>query len=104
MALLLNDCGIVWGTLITARVNQQLLQLGERGHIHTRSTCHHSSASHRIEHPYRHGNNHAGRTVRLHEPTRCPLFDAANADLAAKIRMPSVMDFQLLSDMGRMNG
>jgi hypothetical protein len=104
IALLLNDCGIVWGALVPASVNQQLVQLGERRQIHTRRTYGHVCAGHWVKHPGSYRDNNAGRTLGFQEPASRPFLDAANADLAAKIRVPSVMDFQLLPDMGRMNG
>ena len=40
----------------------------------------------------------------LKKSARRSLLHAPDDDLAAKIGMPAVMDFQLLPDMGRMNG
>jgi hypothetical protein len=37
-------------------------------------------------------------------PTVSTLLDLPDADLAAKIGMPAVIDFKILPDMGRMNG
>jgi len=103
-ALLLNDCCIVRGALVPADVNQQLVQLGERRQIHTRRTCGHPCADHWVEHPGSNGDNNAGRSLHLQVLASRPLLDTANANLAAKIRVASVMDFQLLSDMGTMDG
>ncbi len=58
----------------------------------------------RIEHPVGNGNDHARRTHNAQKSTGCSLRYAADADLAAKIGMPAVLHFQLLPDMGRMNG
>jgi hypothetical protein len=46
----------------------------------------------------------ARRFQHLEEAARRSLLHSTHADLAAKIGMPSVMNFQLLTDMGRMNG
>ncbi len=45
----------------------------------------------------------AGPWTFKNRPVR-PLLHTANADRAAKIWMPSVMNFYFLPDMGRMNG
>ena len=70
-----------------------------------RAACHgHRGANDGIEHPVSDGNNHARRTHDAQKSTRRSLRYAPDDDLAAKIGMPAVMDFQLLPDMGRMNG
>jgi hypothetical protein len=104
IALLLNDSSIVWGALVPTGVNQELVQLGERRHIHARHACGHPRADHRVEHPGSHANNNARRSLDLDKPTSRSFLDAANANPATKIGVPTVMNFQLLSDMGRMNG
>ena len=50
------------------------------------------------------GNNHARRTHDVQKSPRRSLRYAPDDDLAAKIGMPAVLNFQLLPDMGRMNG
>jgi hypothetical protein len=104
IALLLNDNGIVGGALIPTKINQEPVQVGERRQIHTRSAHSHVGAGHWVEHPCSHRNNHTGRALNLHKPASRPFLNAANADFAAKIRMPPVVDFHILPDMGRMNG
>jgi hypothetical protein len=104
IALLLNDSSLVWGALVPASVNQELLQLHKCRHIHMRRTNSHSCAYHWVEHPGSHADNNASRPLNLHEPTSRPFLDAANANLATTIRVPSVIDFHLLPDMGRKNG
>ena len=64
----------------------------------------HRGANDGIKHPVSNGNNHARRTHDAQKSTRRSLRYAPDDDLAAKIGMPAVMDFQLLPDMGRMNG
>ena len=57
-----------------------------------------------IEHPVCNGNDHARRTHNAQKSTRCSQRYAPDDNLAAKIGMPAVMNFQLLPDMGRING
>ena len=83
---------------------QQPLQLDERREIDARRAHGHSSANDGIEHPISNRNDHAGRSQDLKKSTRRSLLHPPYADFAAKIGMPPVMDFQLLPDMGRING
>ena len=87
-----------------ARTYQQPLQLDERRDVNARRAHGHSSANDRIEHPISDRNHHAGRSQNLKKSTRRSLLHTPYADFAAKIGVPPVMDFQLLPDMGRMNG
>ena len=63
----------------------------------------HPNAQHRVQHPGGERNNDPTRSLHLYEPATRSLLHAANADLSAKQRMPSVADFQILPGMGRMN-
>ena len=38
------------------------------------------------------------------EPTGGPLLHPQNTHAAAEARMPAIVDFHLIADMGRMNG
>jgi hypothetical protein len=69
-----------------------------------RRTYDHPGAHHRIKHPTSDRDYDARRSLHLKEAARRSLFHSTHADLAAKIGMPPVMDFQLLTDMGRMSG
>jgi hypothetical protein len=85
------------------RTYQQPLQLDECGQIDTRAAKGHPDADHWIEHPPCHRDHYAGGPQHFKElPTRS-LLHPTHSNLAAEIRVPPVMDFQLLPDMGRMN-
>jgi hypothetical protein len=85
-------------------VDQQPVQLGKRSQINAWRAHDHPGASHRIDHPTGNGNHDTGRPLHLKKLARRSLLYASHDDLAAKIWMPSIMNFKLLSDMGRMNG
>jgi hypothetical protein len=57
-----------------------------------------------VDHPTSDRNRHAGWPLHLKKLTRGSPLHSPHADLTAKIGVPPVMDFQLLTDMGRMNG
>jgi len=86
------------------RTNQQSLQLHECGEIDARAAKSHSGADDGIKHPPRHRDHNAGWPQHLKKLPSCSLLDTTDSNLAAKIRVPPVMDFQLLPDMGRING
>jgi len=86
------------------RAREQPLQIDERPQIDLRRTYGHPGANHRIEHPTGDRNHDARRSLHLQELTCRSMLYAADADLTPEIGMPTVMNFQLLPDMGRMNG
>jgi hypothetical protein len=104
MVILPNDSGIVTGVCSVGGAHQQPLQFNKCRDIHARRTLGHRGANDGIKHPVSNGNNHARRTHDVQKSPRRSLRYAPDDDLAAKIGMPAVLNFQLLPDMGRMNG
>jgi hypothetical protein len=104
MVILLNDSGIAAGVCRVGSAYQQPLQFKKCREVHARHAHAHLGANDGIEHPVGNGNDHACRTHDAQEPTGCSLPYAPDADLATKIGMPAILHFQLLPDMGRMNG
>ena len=102
--ILPNDFGIASGVCGVGGVHQQPLQFNKCCEIHAWRALGHRGANDRIKHPVRDDNNHARRTHDVQKSTRRSLRYAPDNDLAAKIGMPAVLNFQLLPDMGRMNG
>ena len=58
----------------------------------------------RIQHPGRQHNNHAGRHLDVNDLTVGAPLDVLAANATPIERVPSVMNFNFLPDMGRMNG
>jgi hypothetical protein len=104
MASLLNDSGIAPGVRRVGGAYQQALQFNKCREVHARRTHGHPGANDGIEHPVGNGNDHARRTHNAQKSTGCSLCYPPDADLTAEIGMPAVLNFQLLPDMGRMNG
>jgi len=104
MVILLNDSGIAPGVCGVGGAHQQPPQFNKCREIHARRAHGHPGANNGIEHPVSNSNDHARRTHNAQKSTGCSLRYAPDADLAAKIGMPAVFNFQLLPDMGRMNG
>jgi hypothetical protein len=104
MAILRNDCEFAPGVCEVSRLYQQPFQLDECCEIDAwRADCH-AGANCRIEHPTGDGHHDAEGTLHLKKLACRPLLYETHQNLPAKIGMASVMDFQLLPDMGRMNG
>ena len=82
---------------------QQPLQLGQRHDIDARRAGRHAGAVYRIEHPAGHGDHSAGRPLHQEKLAGRALLDTAHQQPAPEVRMPAVMDFRFLPDMGRMN-
>jgi len=58
----------------------------------------------KVNHPGWNRDNNPRRPLDLKELTSGTTLDPPHDDLQAKIRVPAIMDFPLLADMGRMNG
>ena len=102
--ILPNDSGIARRVRGVGGAHQEPPQFNKCREIHARHALERRGANDGIKHPVSNGNNHARRTHDAQKSTRRSLRYAPDDDLAAKIGMPAVMDFQLLPDMGRMNG
>ncbi|WP_232437892.1 hypothetical protein, partial [Burkholderia ubonensis] len=56
-----------------------------------------------IEHPRCHHLDYAKAGVDMHHAVAAAILDVSNLDAATIQRMPTIMDFNFLPDMGRMN-
>ena len=104
IAFLRNDCDIAPGVCGVGRPYQQPFQLDECGQVDARRADYHLGANHGIEHPTCDRYHDAGRPLHPKKLARRSLLHATHQNLAAEIWMIPVVDFQLLPDMGRMNG
>ncbi|WP_454693449.1 hypothetical protein [Achromobacter aegrifaciens] len=64
----------------------------------------HGRARGRIKHPFGNNLDCTVTGVDMDNPMSAALLDVSNLNAAPKQRMPSIMDFYFLPDMGRMNG
>jgi hypothetical protein len=102
--LLLLDDGIVPGASSETTLGQQLMQLSQRRHRNARRTQRHSSAGGRIQHPGRHHDDHAGRRLDVNDLTAGAPLSVLTANATPIKRVPPVVNFNFLPDMGRMTG
>jgi hypothetical protein len=81
-----------------------MMQVDQRRHSHARRADLHSGAGDRIKHPCRHHGNDAGRRFDVNEMTGEALFAVMPPDATPRERVPTVVNDDLLPDMGRMTG
>jgi hypothetical protein len=81
---------------------EELMQVGQRGECHARSADHHAGAGDRIQHPGRHHRDHAGGSLDMNDLTGGPSLAILTTNALPIERMPTVVDHDLLPDMGRM--
>ncbi|WP_375383156.1 hypothetical protein [uncultured Sphingomonas sp.] len=82
----------------------QTRQFAERGHVYLGHPHRHAGAGRRVEHPRRNDEHRTGRPLNMVVSPNRALLDPQHPKLATEIGMPPIMNFQIVSDMGRMNG
>ena len=102
MMLLLGDVRTAPGASPGTTLDQQLVQVSERRHRHARWAKLHPDAGDRVEHPRRDDRDHAWRRLDVHEATGKTILVVVPPDTPPVQRMPAVVNYDLLPDMGRM--
>jgi hypothetical protein len=100
--LLLDDGRIARGVSSETALDQQVMKVSERRPRHARRTERHSGARGRIEHPRRHHHDHAGLHLDVDELAPGAPLRVVAANTPALKRVPSVTNFDVLPEMGRM--
>jgi hypothetical protein len=102
--LLLDDSGIAQGASPETALDEEIMQLDQRGQLGARRADHHVGARGTIQHPRRQHDDHARCRVDVNNPAVGALLTVLASNTATIERMPAIMDFNFLPDMGRMNG
>ena len=100
--MFLLDDGIVPGASSETALGQELMQLNQRRHCNARRTQLHSCAGGGIQHPGRHHDSHAGRHLDMKDVAAGAPLNVLTANATPIQRVPPVMNFNFLPDMGRM--
>ena len=101
--LLLDDGGIARGVSSETALDQQVMKVSQRRYAQARRAERHYGARRRIEHPRRPHHDHAGLHLDVNElGTGAPLRIVA-ANTPTMKRVPSVTNFDVLAEMGRMS-
>jgi hypothetical protein len=85
-------------------IDKKLLQIAQGRYADARLAENQSGASGSIQHPFGNDPNLTVARVDMDDPTSAALLNISNLDATTKQRMPTIMDFNFLPDMGRMNG
>jgi hypothetical protein len=78
------------------------MQIAQRDERDLRRTNLDAGAIDRVELPGRQDRHRAGRQLDMHELTRCPPLTLDATGSASVQRMPTIVDNDILPDMGRM--
>ena len=79
------------------------MQISQTIHGHPGHPELHARAYARVEHPLRQYRYNAGLNFDVNDPATRTLLAVMSAHTAAVIRMPGIVNFNFLPDMGRMS-
>jgi hypothetical protein len=100
--LRLRDGGTIWRASPEAALDQEFVQLKQRCERYAWGTQLHCRTSDGINHPGRGGNDMSRHDNEMNNAAGRALFAVLAAKLASEIPMPTVMDLDVLPNMGRM--
>jgi hypothetical protein len=105
MLLLLHDDRIVPGASSETTRDQQMMKVEQRRYCYARrADRRHAGTGDGVQHPGGDGGDHARHHLDVNKPTGDALLAVMTPDAAPVERVPGVMDFNFLPDMGRMTG
>jgi hypothetical protein len=102
LMLRLHDDETIWMASPETALDQELVQFKQCSKRYARGSQIHCCTRHGIYHPGRSGNDMPGRDDEMNDPAVGTLFAVLAAKPTSEIRMPAVMHFDLLPNMGRM--
>ena len=85
-------------------ISKKLMQNAQRRYGDPRLARLHGRTHGRIQHPLRNHPYYAWISLDVNYATAAALFDVPDLDAATIQRMPTILNFNFLPDMGRMNG
>jgi hypothetical protein len=100
---LLGEVGFAGAASTQSTSPQKIVEVAQSRQRDPRLPNLHADAGRGIEHPRRHHHHDPRGDLEMDETPRHPVLATLNAKLAAVQRMPSIMNDDLLPDMGRMN-
>jgi hypothetical protein len=103
--VLLNGCD-GWLTVAASPKttdHEQPMQIAQGGCRNARQLERHAGTSSRLKHPARHDSNDAWLDLDMDDATVRSLFAIVRSHTSAKERMPAIVNFNFLPDMGRMD-
>jgi len=85
-------------------IDKKLVQIAQGRYADARLAEKQSGARGGIQHPFGYDLNLAVARIDMDDPASAAPLNISNLDVTAKQRMPTIMDFNFLPDMGRMIG
>jgi hypothetical protein len=85
-------------------ISKQLMQIAQRRYSDSRLTRLHGRTHSRIQHPLRNHPHYTWISLNVNYATAAALLDVPDLDAATIQWMPTILNFNFLPDMGRMNG
>ena len=79
------------------------MQIDQRRHAHLRQADLHAVANDRVQHPRRQGHELARRKFNMYDLSTSTSLAILPTKPAPKQRVPAIVNFDFLCDMGRMN-
>ena len=101
-SVLLDDVGIVLGACSQTAFNEQLVQVDQSFDRNAWYADRHASTNDRVQHPRGYQCHYACGCLDVDKPSRAALLASADLNTASVQRMPTIVNFNFLSDMGRM--
>jgi hypothetical protein len=98
------DSNFASGVSENSSLRDQSPEVRQRHEINLWSANTHFGAHEGIHHPARNRDDNARRAFHLEKLPGRALLYPPHTDLQAEIGMPTIMNFPLFPDMGRMNG
>jgi hypothetical protein len=85
-------------------IDKKFVQIAQGRYADARLVEKQSGARGGIQHPFGYDLNLAVARIDMDDPASAAPLNISNLDATAKQRMPTIMDFNFLPDMGRMIG
>jgi hypothetical protein len=102
MWLLLGNGRIALGACSETMLKEKTVQIDQRAQSDPRRAKMHTRAGCGVQHPGRKNDDDAWFYLDVNDLARCSLFTVLPPKSPPKERMPTIVDFNFLPDMGRM--
>jgi hypothetical protein len=85
-------------------IDKELVQIAQGGNVDARFAENQRGTPRDIQHPSGNDPNLTVARVNMDDPTSAAPLNISNLDATTIQRVPTIVDFDFLPDMGRMNG
>jgi hypothetical protein len=103
ISVLLDDWGVITEASPKSALQKKQTHIPESVHREARCAEGHSSTDTGVDHPVWQYRYDAGRHLDMNDPAASALFTVLNPQSSAIKRVPTIVNFNFLPDMGRMD-